>query len=650
MTDRHLVLVGLMGSGKSTVGQLVAQRLGCDLLDTDAAIEQQQGRTVREIWNCEGEPAFRALEHDMLCAALDVAPPTVIAAAGGVVLGAANRQAIVDSAAFVVWLFADPEVLLERVTGGGHRPLLDADPAGTLAAMAADRAALYAEVATITVDVSEQRPEDVADEVVHAFLGHGELPADEVDLTEGVADGEPDDDVDADDVADEPAGEASGVDVVEAAAGGAGVSGNALDGAEVAGGVGDPGSSKGFAAGGAGLSPGHHESAPSRAALNDGAALDAGVLPADELSRAVGADSSTGDYEIAPARSADGSLRVSVPLGDRSYEVIVGAGVIGQLAGLLPRKARRAAIVTQRGIPLGAPAAVSALRLPLEVTRIEIGNGEQAKSLTTIEHVTRALANAGFTRDDVVVGIGGGMVTDVAGFAASVWHRGIAVVHVPTTLLGMIDAAVGGKTGVNLPEGKNLVGAFWQPSGVVCDIDALATLPPRERRSGDGEMAKYHFLVDEDLAALELADRVARCVAIKADYVADDEREDGRRALLNYGHTLAHALEIATGHELTHGEAVGIGLIYAAELAKALGRIDDARVAEHRRIVGELYGLPTAAPRAAGTAEGLVALMERDKKARTGLTFVLDGSTGIEVVTGVDPDTVAGTLATVGVG
>ena len=190
----------------------------------------------------------------------------------------------------------------------------------------------------------------------------------------------------------------------------------------------------------------------------------------------------------------------------------------------------------------------------------------------------------GLTRDDAVVAVGGGMVTDVAGFAAAVWHRGIAVVHVATSLLAMVDAAIGGKTGVNLPEGKNLVGAFWQPSGVICDVDALITLPPRERRSGDGEMAKYHFLTGDDLDAMPLDERIARCVEIKAAVVAADEREDGRRAVLNYGHTLAHALETSTGHAVTHGEAVGIGLVYAAELAAALGRVDAERVATHRAV------------------------------------------------------------------
>ena len=227
------------------------------------------------------------------------------------------------------------------------------------------------------------------------------------------------------------------------------------------------------------------------------------------------------------------------------------------------------------------------------------------------------------------------MVTDVAGFAAASYHRGISVVHVPTTLLGMIDAAIGGKTGVNLPQGKNLVGAFWQPSGVLCDLDTLATLPEREVRCGNGEMAKYHFLTGDDLAALDLEARVARCVEIKAEVVASDERESGRRAILNYGHTLAHALEIASGHDIAHGEAVSIGLIFAARLAQRLGRIDAARVDEHLDVVGGLYGLRTEIPKV-GSADELLELMFRDKKAIDGLTFVLDGPNGVEPVVGVD--------------
>ncbi|HWL44675.1 MAG TPA: 3-dehydroquinate synthase family protein [Ilumatobacter sp.] len=322
--------------------------------------------------------------------------------------------------------------------------------------------------------------------------------------------------------------------------------------------------------------------------------------------------------------------RVRVPLGERAYDVVVGHGALAELGGLLPRSAKRAAVVTQDGVP-----PVGELSLAHDV--FTIGAGEQHKSLDTVGELCRAFARAGLTRNDVVIGVGGGMVTDVAGFAAASYHRGIPVVHVATTLLGMVDAAIGGKTGVNIPEGKNLVGAFWQPSGVVCDLDALASLPERELRCGYGEMAKYHFLTGDDLLAMSLTDRVARSVEIKAEVVASDEREGGRRALLNYGHTLAHALETATEHRLAHGEAVAIGLIYAAHLARELGRIDDARVDEHFRVVADEYQLATGLP--AGLEPGrLVALMHRDKKALDGLTFVLDGPDGVEVVPGL-PET-----------
>lgn len=337
-------------------------------------------------------------------------------------------------------------------------------------------------------------------------------------------------------------------------------------------------------------------------------------------------------------------LRVKVPLpadpnvaADRSYDVVVGRGAIDELAALIPADARRVAVVSQLGVPME-------ISLPgLDVETHLIGAGERAKSLATIAELTSGFARQGVTRHDVVIGVGGGMVTDVAGFAASMWHRGTAVVHVSTTLLGMIDAAVGGKTGVNLPEGKNLVGAFWQPSGVICDLDALDTLPPREMRCGLGEMAKYHFLTGDDLLALDLAARIARCVQIKAEFVASDEREDGRRALLNYGHTLAHALEIATDYELAHGEAVAIGLIYAAELAFELGRIDQERVDAHRAVVSGRYGLSAAPPAGLG-ADELLALMARDKKALDGLTFVLDGPGGVDVVAGVPEASVRAAL------
>lgn len=196
----HLVLVGLMGSGKTTCGRLAAERLGREFVDTDAVIEAADGRTVREIWLADGEPAFRRLERQVVLDALAAETPAVIAAAGGVVLDADNRRALAEAPALVAWLFADPAALVDRVTGGGHRPLLDDDPAATLAAMADSRAALYAEVADVTIDVSEQHVDDVVDELLHVLATFGDLPPDEVDATAGVADGEHDPSDDLDDL------------------------------------------------------------------------------------------------------------------------------------------------------------------------------------------------------------------------------------------------------------------------------------------------------------------------------------------------------------------------------------------------------------------------------------------------------------------
>jgi len=330
--------------------------------------------------------------------------------------------------------------------------------------------------------------------------------------------------------------------------------------------------------------------------------------------------------------------KVRVPLGDRSYDVLIGAGVRHELSSVLPEGVRRAAIVTQANIPVTVDPGI-------EHRVFTIGDGEPAKTLSTIEDLCRGFAQWGLTRGDCLVAVGGGVVTDVGGFAASAYHRGIPFVSVPTTLLGMVDAAIGGKTGVNLPEGKNLVGAFWQPSAVLCDTEVLATLPPREYRCGLGEMAKYHFLTGDDLGALDLDDRVARCVEIKAEVVASDEREGGRRAILNYGHTLAHAIETAGEYDLRHGEAVAIGLIYATEVARRLGRIDDARVDEHRAVVAA-YDLPTRLPDVLEPDE-LVALFSRDKKAVRGVTFVLDGPDGVETVTGIDTQLLRDAIAAV---
>jgi len=331
--------------------------------------------------------------------------------------------------------------------------------------------------------------------------------------------------------------------------------------------------------------------------------------------------------------------RVRVALGDRSYEVVVGPGARRLIGEYVPTRALRAAIVTQRNIGVEVDPGI-------ESRVFYMGDGEGEKSLATVERLCREFVEFGLTRADVVIAVGGGVVTDCAGFVAASYHRGVDLINVPTTLLGQVDAAIGGKTAVNLPEGKNLVGAFWQPRAVLCDTEVLGTLPWRERRSGCGEMAKYAFLGVDDLERLTLEQQVSACVKRKAEVVSADERERDGRMLLNYGHTLAHALETAgfadgpgrEGVDLRHGEAVAIGLVYAAHLAHHLGRIDRERLERHYEVVRS-YGLPEALPIGIDHEE-IVSLMRRDKKATGGIVFLLDGPIGVEVVRDVSVEAV----------
>ena len=316
--------------------------------------------------------------------------------------------------------------------------------------------------------------------------------------------------------------------------------------------------------------------------------------------------------------------QIQVDLGERTYPVLIGTECLEEgLDSLLPDRVQKVALVTQSNIGI-----IPSINVEHEIFHID--NGEIAKTLKTVEDLCSRWAQWGLTRTDVVVAIGGGLVTDIAGFAAAVYHRGVDVIHVPTTLLGMVDAAIGGKTAVNLPEGKNLVGSFWQPVGVVCDISTLSSLPEREWRCGYGEVAKYHFLGAQDLDQQDLAGKIMKCIQLKAEIVREDERETGRRAILNYGHTLAHALEMEKDFSLAHGEAVAIGIRYAAEIAKILGRIDQNRVDEHETVL-EHYGLSYKLPSSYDWGQ-LVSLFQRDKKAVDGISFVLDGPEGIEVV------------------
>ncbi len=337
-------------------------------------------------------------------------------------------------------------------------------------------------------------------------------------------------------------------------------------------------------------------------------------------------------------------MRIPVALGERAYDVVVADGARHELAGLLAARAPRArvaAVVTTEAL---RAAPWFDLVTGLEQVVLDVPDGEAAKSLTQLETVLEGLALANLSREDVVVAVGGGAVCDLAGFAASVYRRGVGVVHVATSLVAQVDAAVGGKTGVNLRAGKNLAGTFHQPWGVLCDTEVLATLPEREVRNGLAEVAKCWLIEGRPAEAVTATPRttlVEVAVSLKARIVASDEREGGPRAVLNYGHTLAHALEAlarARGDDVRHGEAVATGLGVAARLARALGRIDESRVAYHDAVLAGFGLNPWATP--AYEPGALIEVMGRDKKAHHDLTFVLDGPDGIETVPGVDPGVV----------
>ncbi|MFI8520814.1 3-dehydroquinate synthase family protein [Streptomyces sp. NPDC085481] len=328
--------------------------------------------------------------------------------------------------------------------------------------------------------------------------------------------------------------------------------------------------------------------------------------------------------------------QIPVRIGERSYEVLIGPGVRSSLAEVIEGiGARRVAVVSARPAQWVPDTGVETLLLPAR-------DGEPDKNLATVEALCAEFVRFGLTRTDAVVSCGGGTTTDVVGLAAALYHRGVPVVHLPTTLLAQVDASVGGKTAVNLPSGKNLVGAYWQPAAVLCDTDYLSTLPRRELLNGLGEIARCHFIGAGDLRGLGLAEQIAAGVTLKAGVVSADERDTGLRHILNYGHTLGHALEVAGGFALRHGEAVAIGTVFAGLLAGALDRIGPERVAEHREVVG-FYGLPTALPEGIEAAE-LIRLMRRDKKALAGLAFVLDGPGGAELVHDVPERVVAEVL------
>ncbi len=334
--------------------------------------------------------------------------------------------------------------------------------------------------------------------------------------------------------------------------------------------------------------------------------------------------------------------------GASPYDVVIGRGLAGHLPTILGEDVQRVALLYAE--PLGelAQRILEPLVAQYDVLALGLPDGEAAKTAETAHSCWEALGEAGFTRSDAVVTFGGGATTDLGGFVAASWLRGVRVVHVPTTLLAMVDAAVGGKTGINTSAGKNLVGAFHEPAGVLCDLDLLDTLPSAELVAGLGEVVKCGFIADPEIltlieaqpeAALDassgvLRELVERAIRVKVDVVVDDLLETGGanghpgREVLNYGHTMAHAIERATDYEIRHGEAVALGCIYVSELARLEGLISAELAGRHRAAFGAV-GLPIGW-QAQVPFEELLATMAVDKKARgSKLRFVvLDGEVG----------------------
>ncbi len=511
---RSIVLVGLMGAGKSSIGRRLALRVGLPFRDADAEIEAAARCSIAELFARYGEASFREGERRVIRRLL-AGPPLVLATGGGAFMDPSTRSAI-RAGATSVWLRCSLEVLARRVAGRTHRPLLaNADPVGTLAALMARRHPTYAE-ADIIVDSGEDSPDVTTRNVLQA-LGGWRAPE-----------------------------------------------------------------------------------------------------------------------------------RLAVRLSAASYDVVVGHGLLGRagslLAPVLPQK--RCVVVTDETVAaLHLPALLSGLDdAGIEAHAVVVPPGEASKNLATFGRVAGEVLEHGVERRTAVVAFGGGVVGDLAGFVAASVLRGLPFVQVPTTLLAQVDSSVGGKTGINTAQGKNLVGAFHQPLMVLADTAVLATLPVRELRAGYAEIVKAGLIADRALYAwceanaagllagdaASQAEAVLRACAFKARVVAEDEREEAAsdgRALLNLGHTFAHALERETGYgeSLLHGEAVGLGLCLAFALSARLGVCpseEAARVAAHVASTGLASRVDALSRR--HSAAALVAHMQRDKKMRDGrLAFVL---------------------------
>jgi 3-dehydroquinate synthase len=543
--SNNIYLVGLMGAGKTTIGRILARKLGKRFIDSDHEIEARTGASIPWIFEIEGEDSFRRREAEVirdLCAEEGV----VLATGGGAVLNAATRASL-KSRGTVIYLRANVNSIMLRVAHDKNRPLLQtADPRRRVEELMAQREPLYREIAQLVIDTGRPNVQSMVQTIL-----------DQLD---------------------------------------------ALD-------------------------------------ASRRARAPASALPMNEQS----------------------TISLTVDLGDRSYPILIGPGLLSD-PELLARhiQGRQVAIVSNTTV---APLYMEQVAAPLraagrEVIEIILPDGEQYKNQASLMQVFDALLANKCDRKTTLVALGGGVIGDLTGYAAASYMRGVPFVQLPTTLLSQVDSSVGGKTGINHPLGKNMIGAFYQPRAVLADTATLATLPARELSAGLAEVIKHGAIIDagffswieaniaklmaRDQAAL--AHAIARSCEIKAEVVRQDEREGGLRAILNFGHTFGHAIENGLGYgNWLHGEAVGCGMVMAADLSCRLGLVDQATVVRVRALVAAA-GLPTVAPDLG--AERWLELMEVDKKNEGGaIKFILLKPLGSPSISGAPREVLLETLA-----
>lgn len=532
MTARRrpaLVIIGMMGAGKTRVGKEVAKLLSLPFADADVEIERETGMRIPEYFSRFGEPAFRKVEAELIARMVsgDEDFCGVFSLGGGAPMTPSTQDVLADyieTGGKVVYLMADPAEAMERARRGGGRPMLDGDADARWKSLYEQRDPVFRRVANVHARTKGLTPGKAARKVI--------------DMT------------------------------------------------------------------------------------NERAVHVTGA--------------SNGDYDV-----------------------VIGEGTMTHLADMLGEGVAKVALIHTQPVQRHSDRARTLLRQAgYEVVDLNVPDAEAGKTVAVADRLWTRLGEEGFTRSDAIVGVGGGAATDLAGFIAATWMRGIRYVNCPTSLLAMVDASTGGKTGINTDAGKNLVGSFYTPAGVLADMTTLATLPRDIFIEGLGEVIKSGFIMDgEILSILEahagelrafdgtsflgsgledvVAELIERTVRVKVAHVSADLREKGMREFLNYGHTLAHAIEKLEHFRWRHGNAVAVGTVYAAELACLTGHIDAELVERHRELLRAL-GLPTTWN--GGSFEDVLALMHKDKKARGNtLRFVvLDGGFG-HVVPLADP-------------